>query len=115
MITARKLTIALAAAAALVVPATAHAADLCVHSAACVAGGGTNEGGDATALQKALDDAANLAGKDRVVIGASSFSRDGGFSYDVGGLDNPVQIEGAGSDKTVLKNVTSGQTLHVGG
>jgi hypothetical protein len=115
MITARKLAIPLAAAAALLVPSTAGATTFCVHSPTCVANGGTNEGGDAAALQKALDDAENLAGKDRVVIGASSFSRDGGFSYDVGGLDNPVQIDGAGSDKTVLKNLTSGQTLHVGG
>ena len=113
-----KLLISLIAAAVLIVPATASAATFCVNSPSCVAGGGTNEGTGAKALQNSLDEAAKLAGPDHVVVGAGTYVRSGRFSYDVGGVaGNPVVVEGAGSAQTVLQNSAagSGTTLFVKG
>src|SRR3954470_9600920 len=114
----RTLLLSLTAAAVLVAPATAGAVSFCVNSASCVAGGGTNEGTGAKALQNSLDQAAKLAGPDHVVVGAGTYVRSGRFSYDVGGVaGNPVVVEGAGSAQTVLQNSAagSGTTLFVKG
>src|SRR3954452_24508284 len=100
-----KLLVSLIAAVVLIVPATAGAATFCVNSPSCVAGGGTNVGTGAKALQSSLDQNDKLAGDDNVVVGAGTYVRSGSFAYDVGSIPgNAVTLEGAGSASTVLQN-----------
>src|SRR3954447_4748506 len=104
MIPAGKLAVGLAASAAtLAFAATASATTFCVNNQKCVNNGGENVGTDADAVQTALHSAQTLTGTDRVVVGPGTYGRDDGFAYEaVPG--NPVVLQGAGSDQTVLKD-----------
>src|SRR3954453_12526902 len=116
MIPAGKLAVGLAASAAtLAFAATASATTFCVNNQKCVNNGGENVGSDAEALQTALNTAQSLPGSDRVVVGPGTYGRDHGFAYGaVAG--NPVVLQGAGSDQTVLKDtytLANSTALHV--
>jgi hypothetical protein len=91
-----------ACALALALPSFAQAHTYCVNEPACVGMGGTAEGTNGDAVQKALEAAeahANFHGPDEVVIGAGTYSRSEAYSY---GGNEPAIIRGAGMGATVL-------------
>jgi PKD repeat protein len=95
-----------ACALAFVLPAVADANTYCVNEPACVTAGGTNEGANGEAVQKALEAAsthANSGGADEVAIGAGTYIRTNGYSY---GGDAAV-IRGAGAGATILTDAAS--------
>jgi hypothetical protein len=96
----------------LALAAPAGATTYCVNSPACVASGGTDKGADAAALDSALTTAQGAPGKDRVEVGPGAYARAGGFSYS-GGLNNPLELVGAGGSATTLTNTTTGRSLIV--
>jgi PKD repeat protein len=80
----------------------ASATVYCVNEPACVGAGGTEEGTNGNAVQKAFEAAEahqNSGGADEVVIGAGSYSRGEAYSY--GGAE-PAVIRGAGAGATTL-------------
>ncbi|HUA73816.1 MAG TPA: PKD domain-containing protein [Solirubrobacteraceae bacterium] len=87
----------------LALASSSSAAVYCVNEPACVVAGGTEEGTNGNAVQKAFEAAekhANTGGAvDEVTIGAGSYTRTEGFSY--GGSD-AVAIHGAGAGSTTL-------------
>jgi hypothetical protein len=102
------LVSAVLASAAFAAPAGANT--YCVNTPSCVSAGGVDSGSDGAALAAALSTAQANAGADRVEIGPGSYSNAGGFAYN-GQATNPIEIVGAGSDKTMLTNTTTGTTL----
>jgi PKD repeat protein len=80
----------------------AWASAYCVNEPACVLAGGTEEGANGNAVQKAFEAAekhTNTGEADEVVIGAGTYNRSEGFSY--GGSEAAV-IRGAGAGSTML-------------
>lgn len=95
----RRHLIPLAAGAALLAPAAAHATDYCVQPAATCAPANTYPQSGA-GVQAALD--AAVANDDRVLLGAATYTAPttAGFKYLQAGIR--IQVVGAGSASTVL-------------
>jgi hypothetical protein len=103
----RRTLLTFTLAAALLPAAQAAAADYCVAHPACVSGGGIDLGSSSGAVQDALDAAKATEAADRVLIGPGTFDAvaDDGYDYYSG---RPLEIAGAGADKTIFTISASG-------
>jgi hypothetical protein len=92
---------------ALAVPAAASATDYCVANAACVTGGGVDEGTGPTGLLQALtaaDAHADVGGPDRVLVGPGTYNHVGTGPSPAFAANDGVVVQGAGPTTVLTRD-----------